>query len=116
MNLRTFLSAALLLPMSTVAVAQYKGPNAIRSVTAADTASKAADNTPVVLEGTLVRHIGNDIYEFRDGSGTVRVEIDPKDFPLGTPIEATTKVRLIGEVEKDWGAVEIDVEQVEVLN
>jgi uncharacterized protein (TIGR00156 family) len=116
MNLRTCLSAALLLPVSTVALAQYRGPSAIRSVTTAEAAGRAADNTPVVLEGTLARHIGNDVYEFRDASGTVRVQIDAKDFPLGTPIEATTRIRLTGEVEKDWGTVEVDVEQMEVLN
>ncbi len=116
MNLRTLVSAALLLPVSTVAFAQYKGPSAVRSATTAEAASKAADNTPVVLEGTLVHHIGNDIYEFRDATGKVRVEIDPEDFPLNTPIEATTNVRLTGEVEKEWGAVEIDVKRLEVLN
>ncbi|WP_368562894.1 NirD/YgiW/YdeI family stress tolerance protein [Pseudoxanthomonas sp. UTMC 1351] len=116
MNFRAFLSAALLLPISTVALAQYTGPSAVRSATTAEAASKAADNTPVVLEGVLASHIGNDTYEFKDASGTVRVEIDPEDFPLGTPIEATTPVRLIGEVEKDWGKVEIDVERMEVLN
>lgn len=116
MSLRTFFSAALLLSVSTVAIAQYKGPSAIQPVTTAAAASKAADNTPVVLEGVLTRHIGDDIYEFKDASGTVRVEIDQEDFPLGTPIEATTKVRLTGEAEREWGNVEIDVKRVEVLN
>lgn len=99
-----------------MAFAQHKGPSAVRSATTAQTTSKAADSTPVALEATLAHHIGNDIYEFRDATGKVHVEIDPEDFPLNTPIEATTKVRLAGEVEKEWGAVEIDVKRLEVLN
>ncbi|HZX78230.1 NirD/YgiW/YdeI family stress tolerance protein [Lysobacter sp.] len=110
---RRYLLIALLLP--TAASAQYVGPNAQASVTTAVAASKAADDTPVMLEGVLVQQLKADRYEFRDRSGTITVEIDPEDFPK-QQVDATTPLRLYGEIDRDWaGMVEVDVERVELL-
>ncbi|MFC3552223.1 NirD/YgiW/YdeI family stress tolerance protein [Lysobacter cavernae] len=115
MNTKTvqgILSVALLLSLGPMAHAQYTGPNAKPVVTTAAAAAKAADDTPVVLEGTLERQLTSDTYEFRDASGTVKAEIDEEDFPQ--KIGATTRVRLHGEVDRDWKSVEIDVKRIEI--
>lgn len=36
------------------------------------------DDSWVVLEGNIVRQIGHELYEFRDNSGSINVEIDDK--------------------------------------
>lgn len=104
--------ASLLLPAS-LARAQYTGPNARPMVTTAAAAAKAADDTRVILEGTLARQISSDTYEFRDATGSVTAEIDAEDFPR--KVDANTRVRLHGEVDRDLRSVEIDVKRIEIL-
>ncbi|EPS0558330.1 YgiW/YdeI family stress tolerance OB fold protein [Enterobacter roggenkampii] len=72
------------------------------------------DDTWVVLEGNIVKQLGHEIYQFRDSSGTVNIEIDDKRWP-GKNVSPTDKVRLEGKVEKDWNSVNIDVKSLQVL-
>ena len=44
-------------------------------------ALKAADDTKVMLEGEIVRKIDNGHYEFKDATGTVKIDIDKKRLP-----------------------------------
>jgi uncharacterized protein (TIGR00156 family) len=103
----------LLLFPTTHALAQFTGPGAAPAVTTATGAAKAADDTQVVLEGILARQISSDTYEFRDATGSVTVEIDTEDFP--GKVDANTRVRLHGEVDRDLRSVEIDVKRIEIL-
>lgn len=107
------LCAALLLLPAMHAQAQFTGPSARPQVTTAAAAARAADDTQVVLEGTLARQISSDSYEFRDATGSVTVEIDAEDFPQ--KVDANTRVRLHGEVDRDLRSIEIDVKRIEVL-
>ena len=66
----------------------------------AATAGQAADETPVVLQGHLLKRLKGDTYEFRDASGSLQVEIDDDAWPLQA-IDATTRVRLSGEVDRE---------------
>ena len=72
------------------------------------------DDAWVVLEGNIIRQVGHELYEFRDNSGTVYVDIDDKRW-LGQSATPTNKVRIEGEVDKDWNSVEIDVKVINVL-
>lgn len=85
-------------------------------VTTAAQALKAKDDVAVVMEGTVVRKIRGEKYEFRDSTGTVTAEIDDNKWPGGQPIIGS-RVRLHGEVEKAFlsGKIEIDVDRVEPL-
>lgn len=107
------LCAALLLLPASLALAQFTGPGARQVVTTAAAAATAADDTQVVLEGTLARQLSSDSYEFRDATGSVTVEIDAEDFPR--KVDANTRVRLHGEVDRDLRSVEIDVKRIEIL-
>jgi len=116
MKTKLILSAMALLFACTTALAGYEGQGAIAPATTAAAASAAKDDTPVVLEGVLARQLQADTYEFKDDTGTINVEIDEEGFPAGKRITATTRLRLIGEVDRDWGQVEVDVKRLEMLD
>jgi uncharacterized protein (TIGR00156 family) len=103
---------------ATEAVAQYVGPSSnpgYKSVS--DVLRNPVDDMEVQLEGTLSRKVGKNKYMFSDGVAEIRVEIDSKHFPASSPISEKTRVRLHGDVEKDFmESPEIDVKQVTVIN
>ncbi|EJN09644.1 NirD/YgiW/YdeI family stress tolerance protein [Herbaspirillum sp. YR522] len=97
------------------AVAQYTGPSQNPAITDVARASKSADKSQVLLEGLLVSKVRDEHYIFQDYTGAIEVEIDHKRFPT-TPVSEKTRVRLQGEVDKDFGSnATIDVKQVTVL-
>lgn len=108
--------ALLLAPLfSTAALATgYVGPGAaaIENVAAAH---KAADDTPVVLQGHIMQRLKGEKYEFRDDTGSINVEIDDEDWPA-VAINEKTRVKLSGEVDRGLMEREVDVDFVEVLN
>ncbi|CAI8885871.1 MULTISPECIES: YgiW/YdeI family stress tolerance OB fold protein [unclassified Pseudomonas] len=109
--------ALLVAPLFSTAVlaAGYTGPGA-EPITTVAAANEAADDTPVVLQGFVVKKLNNDDkYEFKDSSGTVTVEIDDEDLPA-VAFNDKTRVKLTGEVEKGLLKREIDVDRVEILN
>lgn len=73
------------------------------------------DDTWVVLEGNIVRQTGYERYEFRDGSGTITVDIDDEDW-LGQRVSSNDRVRLGGEVDRTFTPAEIDVKSVRRLS
>ena len=72
------------------------------------------DDAWVVLEGNIIRQVGHELYEFKDATGTIYVDIDDKRW-MGQSLSPADKVRIEGEVDKDWNSVEIDVKTVRVL-
>jgi len=73
----------LLAPLLSVAALAegYTGPGAITQVGTVAAALDAADDTPVVLQGRIVKRVQDELYEFEDASGTPQVEIDNEDWP-----------------------------------
>ncbi|HHJ4328480.1 TPA: NirD/YgiW/YdeI family stress tolerance protein [Klebsiella pneumoniae] len=111
-QLTTLLLTSLL--SSAAFATGYTGPSASPAITTVAAALEAADDTPVVLTGQIVKRIKGDRYEFKDASGSIQVEIDDEDWPA-QPVAETSRVRLTGEVERELLAREIDVERVELL-
>lgn len=105
-------TGALLLVLAFGANAQ--DANVRMVVTTAADAGAADDDTRVLLEGTLVKKLSADTYEFKDATGSVPVEIDAEDLPQAK-VDATTRVRLQGEVDRDERTMEVDVKRVEVI-
>ena len=87
----------------------FVGPDA--ATTTVEQAKGLRDDAWVVLEGNIVRKVGKELYEFRDSTGTVNVDIDDDNWG-GVSITPNDKVRIEGEVDKDWNSVEIDVKKV----
>lgn len=115
--MKTRYLALLLAPLFTTGAmaAGYTGPGA-QPVTTVAAANDAADDTPVVLQGFVVKKLNNDDkYEFKDASGTITVEIDNEDLPA-VAFNDKTKVKLTGEVEKNLMSREIDVDLVDIIN
>lgn len=92
----------------------YKGPGAMPTADTVAAAKNLPDDAHVTLTGNIVRQIDKKDYLFKDATGEIQVEISPKRFPA-QDITPDTKVRISGEVDKDWGGVEIDVKYIEVL-
>jgi len=106
----------LLAPLFTTAAmaAGYTGPGATTQITTVAAALDAADDTPVVLQGQITKRLQDELYEFKDASGTIHVEIDDEDWPPQAISENAT-VKLTGEVDRDLMNREIDVELVELV-
>lgn len=116
------LIAAIALFSGASFAAGYSGPGSeagkpapSAQVTTVKVAKEAADDTPAVLEGSIVKRLHGEHYEFKDATGSMQVEIDHEDWPQGVDVSEKTKVRLTGEVDHERKGVEIDVDRVEVL-
>lgn len=109
--------ALLIAPLFSAAVLAegYTGPGAVTRVSTVAAALDAADDTPVVLQGQIVKRLQDEVYEFKDASGTIHVEIDDEHWPPQA-ISETARVKLTGEVDRDLMNREIDVELVELVN
>ncbi len=108
----------------TLAAGGYTGPGSdaqpatavAGQITTVKQAQAAADDTKVVLEGTITKRISSEHYEFKDATGSIQVEIDHDDWPAGTSVSENTKVRLTGEVDHHkQKPTDIDVDRVEIL-
>jgi len=104
--------------LGVAAHAGYVGPQA-----KADTVKEVLDNAraydaqerDVRLIGRITKQVSPDRFEFTDETGTIRIEIDPEDFPLA-PIDETTLVEIMGEVEAEFlKSPEIEVQIIRVL-
>ncbi len=82
-------------------------------------ASKKWDDSHVTLIGNIVSRVAgyDDIYMFRDATGTIMVEIDEDVFQrLGSRVTPETSVRISGEVDKEFlEATQIDVDHMEIV-
>lgn len=87
----------------------FNGPNVANSTVAQSKTLR--DDSWVILEGNIVRKVGDELYEFRDSTGTINVDIDDKEW-RGLTVTPQDKVRIEGEVDKDWNSVEIDVKRI----
>ncbi|MBK4715520.1 MULTISPECIES: YgiW/YdeI family stress tolerance OB fold protein [Tenebrionibacter/Tenebrionicola group] len=87
----------------------FTGPGVATSTV--EQAKSMRDDSQVVLEGNIVRKLGHELYEFRDNSGVINADIDDKRW-RGLTVSPEDRVRLEGEVDKDWNSVEIDVKKI----
>ncbi len=91
----------------------FSGPQAggINSVKQVLDAGVFSDDTPVTLTGNIVNSLGGDLYTFSDGTGTVTVEID-SDKWFGLQANPQTKVTILGEIDKEFHKMKIDVDSI----
>ena len=98
---------------TTTQAGGFVGPNG--TVTTAANAKTMRDDTWVTLRGNIIERVSDDLYIFKDASGTVNVDIDHKRWN-GETITPQDVVEIQGEVDKDWNSVEIDVKQIRKVN
>lgn len=94
----------------------FQGPSATPVVSTVAQAQKAGDDTRCVLEGHIISQgPEHEVYQFKDETGTMAVEIDD-DLFAGRTVTPQTLVRLHGEVDtKLVGDPEIDVDAFEIV-
>ncbi|HAD4481819.1 TPA_asm: YgiW/YdeI family stress tolerance OB fold protein [Salmonella enterica subsp. enterica serovar Typhi str. CT18] len=91
----------------------FVGPNG--SSTTVESAKSLRDDAWVTLRGNIVGRISDDLYVFKDATGTINVDIDHKRWN-GLTVTPQDTVEIQGEVDKDWNSVEIDVKQIRKVN
>ncbi len=69
------------------------------------------DDTPVVMRGRITKNMGNNIFVFEDGSGTIMLEIDEEDWN-GNTVRVDDIVTVYGNVDKGPNYTEVDVESI----
>lgn len=89
----------------------FSGPVAVVTV---EQAKALADDAPVTLRGTIERHLGGERYQFKDASGTMAVDIDPRRWQEQS-VSPTDMVEIHGEVEKKRQSTEIEVKSLRRL-
>ncbi|QMI03901.1 YgiW/YdeI family stress tolerance OB fold protein [Citrobacter sp. RHB25-C09] len=91
----------------------FVGPNG--SSATVESAKSLRDDTWVTLRGNIVERISDDLYLFKDSTGTINVDIDHKRWN-GVTVTPQDTVEIQGEVDKDWNSVEIDVKQIKKVS
>jgi len=70
------------------------------------------DNTPVRLDGQIVKQIGKKDFLFKDASGKeIQIEVSKKAWN-GQTIAPQDNIQIIGKVDKEWNKTEVDVKQI----
>nr|WP_159063800.1 NirD/YgiW/YdeI family stress tolerance protein [Thaumasiovibrio occultus] len=110
MKRHTFLAAALVV-CSAMAHAELLDGNVQTGVSDVQTALEATDDSYVLLEGHLVRSLGDEMYVFKDASGEMQVEIEPEVW-RGLDVTTTDRVALYGEIDRDMFSTTLEVEQI----
>ncbi|HLU04952.1 MAG TPA: NirD/YgiW/YdeI family stress tolerance protein [Woeseiaceae bacterium] len=91
----------------------FRGPDNLRVVTVAE-ALELADDTDVKIQGRIVRSLGDEKYEFTDGSATIVVEIDDDDWG-GLEATPDMQVEISGEIDEERNGNELDADTVRQL-
>ena len=74
-------------------------------------ALKANDDTPVILEGQIVKQLDSDEFTFKDATGEIQIDVSKRAWN-GQTITPQDTIQIRGKVDKEWGNAEVDVKQV----
>ncbi len=82
--------------------------------TVADAKDKA-DDTLVVLQGQIVKALGDDKYQFTDETGEIILDIDQEDFD-GVTVTEGEIIQITGDIDKEMmKPTEVDVKQIKKI-
>ncbi len=95
-----------------VSQAAFTGPGP--ALTSVIKAKEMHDDTPVTLQGNIVKQLSNKKYEFHDATGSITIEIDDNKWG-GLDISPSDKVEITGEVDKGRNKLEIEVDSIRKL-
>lgn len=93
----------------------FSGPaQGISTVKQALDADMFSDDMPVTLTGHIKASLGGERYLFADSTGEVTIEIDHGKW-FGQSATPTTKVQIIGDIDKNISGTKVDVDVIKVL-
>lgn len=93
----------------------FTGPGTDVAVITVEQAKGLNDEAMVILRGNIQKQVGEEMYIFSDGTGTINVEIDDDDW-MGQNIGPEDLIEIKGEVDKGWTKLEIEVDQINKVN
>jgi len=104
------ISALILAISSTSVMAQYTGPNGTLT-TVKQLIDSGKDHDAVTLVGKVIKRMGNDnLYQFSDGTGTMYIKIDAKNWPTSLTLDDKTKVEVSGKyIKQIVGPTKVEV-------
>lgn len=104
------------IPVSAIALIAgclFAGSALARDVTTVKEAKTLRDDSRVTLEGKITGRAGDDDrYWLQDSTGKIRVDIDDDDDERGL---VGKRVRVTGDVDKNDGRTEIDVDHLRII-
>lgn len=104
-------------PINAVTTQQqgFSGPSAgLKTVKAVLDAGMFSDDTPVTLTGHITNSLGDEHYQFTDGTGSITIDID-HDKWFGAQVTPQTKITIQGEIDQEFNHTAIDVNHVRVV-
>jgi uncharacterized protein (TIGR00156 family) len=106
---------SLTLAIATPALAQFSGPSVQGGQATVAAAMDAPPGSYHTLEGSIVSHLREDYYMFRDSTGELRVEISPGRFG-GRQIGPEDTVRIMGELDRGTAGQYLWVKSLELAD
>jgi uncharacterized protein (TIGR00156 family) len=100
---------------TVTAQAQFTGPGTAAPATTVAQLRQALLGRYFTVEGKVVAHQRQNYYTFSDGSGEIRVEIDPALWQ-NRKVGPDEKVRLVGELDQGTAGRYLWVKSLEVLS
>ncbi|MEC6883827.1 MULTISPECIES: NirD/YgiW/YdeI family stress tolerance protein [Photobacterium] len=110
-------TSATVQPINAVATQQqgFSGPSVgLKTVKAVLDAGMFSDDTPVTLTGHITNSLGDEHYQFTDGTGSITIDID-HDKWFGAQVTPQTKITIQGEIDQEFNHTAIDVNHVRVV-
>lgn len=93
----------------------FSGPTqGISTVKQVLDAGMFSDDMPVTLTGQINASLGGEMYLFTDSTGEMTVEID-HDKWFGQSVTSTTKIQIIGEIDKSISGIKVDADVIKIL-
>ena len=74
-------------------------------------ALKANDDTPVILEGQIVKQLDSDEFTFKDATGEIQIDVSKRAWN-GQTITPQDTIQIRGKVDNEWNKTEVDVKQI----
>ena len=91
----------------------FSGPSL--TVIAVYEAMNLRDDTPVLLQGRILRFLGNEKYLFADDTGTIIIDIDDRLWG-NISVNENDLIEIYGEVDRGFRSVEIEADRIKKLN
>lgn len=105
---------SLAIATASPAVAQFTGPSLQGQQSSVAAVQSVRIGSYVALEGSVVAHLREDYYLFRDDSGEIRVEISRRAF-AGQEVGPDDRVRIMGEVDSGRSGRYVWVKSLQLL-
>lgn len=78
-------------------------------VSVASVLANGQDDQFVMMKGRLSRYLGDERYEFVDGTGSMIVELD--EDRSWSHIRKDQLIVIYGDIDRDWDSVKVDVKK-----